>query len=58
MWSEAVRQEFIDRYVFHNGRLISVELLTAHLEDWSRPRPMTPPERAAFLQEMFTASGW
>ncbi len=33
MWSEAVRQEFIDRYVFHNGRLISVELLTAHLED-------------------------
>ena len=58
MWSEAVRQEFIDRYVFHNGRLISVEILTAHLEDWSRPRPMTPPERAAFLQEMFTASGW
>jgi poly-gamma-glutamate synthesis protein (capsule biosynthesis protein) len=58
MWSEAVRQEFIDRYVFHNGRLISVELLTAHLEDWSRPRPMTPTEREAFLQAMFTASGW
>jgi poly-gamma-glutamate synthesis protein (capsule biosynthesis protein) len=58
MWSEAVRQEFIDRYVFHDGSLISVELLTAYLEDWSRPRPMTPPERAAFLQEVFTASGW
>jgi poly-gamma-glutamate synthesis protein (capsule biosynthesis protein) len=58
MWSEEVRKEFIDRYVFHDGRLISVELLTAYLEDWSRPRPMTPEERAAFLQDMFAASGW
>ena len=58
MWSEQVRQEFVDRYVFHDGRLISVELLTAYLEDWSRPRPMTPDERAAFLQGMFQASGW
>ena len=58
MWSEAVRQEFIDRYVFHDGRLISVELLTAHLEDWSRPRPMTSEERSDFLQQMFAASGW
>lgn len=58
MWSNAVRQEFIDRYVFHDGRLISVELLTAYLEDWARPRPMTPEERAAFLDEMFRASGW
>jgi len=58
MWSTAVRQEFIDRYVFYDGRLISVELLTAYLEDWSRPRPMTPDERAAFLEDMFAASGW
>ncbi len=58
MWSKAVRREFIDRYVFHDGRLISVELLTAYLEDWSRPRPMTPLQRAAFLEEMFAASGW
>ena len=58
MWSEAVRQEFIDRYVFHDGRLISVELLTAHLEDWSRPRPMTAAERQDFLEEIFAASGW
>jgi poly-gamma-glutamate synthesis protein (capsule biosynthesis protein) len=58
MWSSAVRQEFIDRYVFHDGRLISVELLTAYLEDWSRPRPMTPEERADFLGDIFRASGW
>jgi poly-gamma-glutamate synthesis protein (capsule biosynthesis protein) len=58
MWAEAVRQELIDRYVFHDGRLISVELLTAYLEDWSRPRPMTTTERQAFLEAMFSASGW
>jgi len=28
------------------------------LEDFSRPRLMTLEERAAFLQEYFTASGW
>ena len=58
MWSKEVRKEFIDRYSFYDGRLVSVELLTAYLEDWARPRPMTPEERAAFLQEMFAASGW
>ena len=58
MWSEDVRKEFIDRYVFYEGRLVSVELLTAYLEDWARPRPMTPEEREAFLEEIFRASGW
>lgn len=58
MWSTRVRQEFIDRYIFHQGRLISVELLTAYLEDWSRPRPMTPDERLEFLEDIFRASGW
>jgi poly-gamma-glutamate synthesis protein (capsule biosynthesis protein) len=58
MWSVAVRQEFIDRYVFYDGRLLSVELLTAMLEDWAQPRPMTLDERADFLRAMFKASGW
>jgi len=58
MWALAVRQEFIDRYVFYDGRLVSVELLTAMLEDWAQPRPMTSDERADFLQTMFKASGW
>jgi poly-gamma-glutamate synthesis protein (capsule biosynthesis protein) len=52
------RREFMDRFVFYDGRLISTELLTAMLEDWSRPRPMTPEERDEFLQEYFTVSGW
>jgi hypothetical protein len=58
MWSMAVRQEFIDRYVIYDGRLVSVELLTALLEDFAQPRPMIDAERASFLEMIFTASGW
>ena len=53
-----IRREFIDRYTVYNGELISVELLTTMLEDYSRPRPMTPEERASFLNEYFHNSGW
>ena len=53
-----IQREFIDRHIFYDGRHISTEILTAHLEDFSRPRPMTDEERSAFLSEAFTASGW
>ena len=53
-----IRREFFDRYVVYDGRLISVELLTAMLEDYSRPRWMTEDERVGFLQEYFFYSGW
>lgn len=52
------RYEFLDRHVFYNGKLISTELLTAMLEDFAKPRPMTPEERESFLDEYFKASGW
>ncbi|MFN2146742.1 MAG: CapA family protein [Anaerolineales bacterium] len=52
------RQEFLDRHVFYDGRYISTELLTAMLENYAQPRPMTEGERSGFLQEMFQASGW
>lgn len=55
---EGTRKEFIDRHVFYNGRHISTELLTAYLEDYARPRPMTAPERNDFLKEIFRAAGW
>jgi poly-gamma-glutamate synthesis protein (capsule biosynthesis protein) len=58
MWSLQTRQEFIDRHIFYDGRHISTVLLTALLENWSKPRPMTAAERAAFLDVMFRASGW
>ena len=40
------------------GRHISTELLTAILEDYSRPRPMTDEEREVLLMSAFAASGW
>ncbi|HZW04695.1 MAG TPA: CapA family protein, partial [Anaerolineaceae bacterium] len=57
-WVPATRLEFIDRHVIYAGRLISTELLTAMLEEYAKPRPMTAEERAAFLQDIFTAAGW
>lgn len=52
------RKEFIDRHIFYNGRHIQTELLTALLEDYARPRPMTQEEREAFLNDIFSSSGW
>jgi hypothetical protein len=52
------RKEFIDRHVFYDGRYISTQLLTAELEDYARPRPMTAEERSAFLSQYFSLSGW
>ncbi len=54
----ATRKEFIDRYVFYNGKLISSELLTSYLEDYAQPRPMTEEERLDFLKTIFDAAGW
>jgi poly-gamma-glutamate synthesis protein (capsule biosynthesis protein) len=51
------RQEFLDRHVFYDGRHISTELLTAMLEDYARPRPMTLEERRALLETTFSVSG-
>ena len=53
-----IRRVFLDRYVIYNGRLISVELIPAMVEDYARPRLMTEQERAGFLQEYFFYSGW
>jgi len=58
MWSEPTRQELIDRHVFYDGRYISTEILTAYLEDYAQPRPMTADERAELLSEIFSASRW
>jgi poly-gamma-glutamate synthesis protein (capsule biosynthesis protein) len=58
MWSIATRQEFIDRHVIYDGRHISTEVLTAFLEDFAQPRPMTDEERAFFLSEIFGAGEW
>ena len=56
--STGTRQAFIDRHVFYEGRHISTELLTIMFIDYARPRPMTPEERTALLEAVFSASGW
>ncbi len=50
------REEFLDRLVFYDGELISIELLTAMLEDYARPRPMTESERTSFLSRIFSTA--
>lgn len=52
------RQAFIDRHFFYNGKYLGVELMTTLLEEYARPRPMTAPEREAFLTEIFSLCVW
>lgn len=52
------RQMFADKHVLYEGRHISTVLFTGLMEDWAQPNPMTPEDRAAFLQLIFEASGW
>lgn len=58
MQYRGTRQSFIDWYVFYDGRLISVELITGLIENYARPRLMTAEERAELLQAVFEGSGW
>lgn len=55
---QQVRWEKIQRHTFYDGRHLSTEILTAMLEDYARPRPMTVEERLVFLEEIFSASDW
>jgi poly-gamma-glutamate synthesis protein (capsule biosynthesis protein) len=52
------RRAFITRHVFYDGQYLGTELMTTMLEDFAKPRPMTPAEREAFLEEYFKESGW
>lgn len=53
---KGTRNEFITRYTFYQGRLLSIQLTTWELEDYAQPRAMTAGERSAFLQTVFNAS--
>ncbi|MCD4751974.1 MAG: CapA family protein [Anaerolineaceae bacterium] len=56
--SEANRLSFIDRLVFYENRLVSVELFANQFVDWAKSRPMTVEEKEEFLSMMFELSGW
>ena len=51
---QGTREAFLDRLVFYDGRLISIDLLTTMLEDYARPRPMTAAERYNLLSRIFS----
>ena len=55
---DQTRREYLDRHVFYDGRYLGVELLTAMLEDFARPRQMNEREREAFLLDYFYFSGF
>jgi hypothetical protein len=55
---EGNRDAFIDRHVFYNGRYLGADLITITFIDYARPRLMSAKERSAFLQTVFSASGW
>lgn len=55
---KGTRREFLDRHVFYDGKYLGVELLTAMLEDYSKPRPMTEEERKLLLEDAFRAAKW
>jgi len=52
------QREFIDRHVFYDGKYLGVELITAWLIDYARPRFTTEAERTKFLTQYFDLSGW
>lgn len=51
-WEE-VRPSFIDRLIFYDGRLLSVDLRPTMMEEYGRRRPMTAQERVDFLGMLF-----
>ena len=50
------RESFVDSYLVYDGRLLSVELWTGLIENYARPRLMSPAERAATLGRVFVGS--
>ncbi len=58
MQARALRELFVDQHVIYEGRHLSTVLFTGLIEDYARPRPMTPEERREFLARIFAASGW
>ncbi len=59
MWDTAVRQGYVTRYTFFDGRLLSIDLRPTIIEEYGRPRPMTDDDpdpaanRVQFLEMMF-----
>ena len=53
-----LRQNFIDRYLVYDNKLLGVELLTTIRDEAALPRKMTLDERRALLKKLFDLSYW
>ena len=52
MWSLGTRQGIIPEFVFYNGKLISMDIMTTLLYDYAQPRFVTGQDREAILKEV------
>ena len=58
MQARNLRENFIDRYLVYDNKLLGVELLTTMRDESALPRKMTTEERRGLLQKLFDLSYW
>ncbi|CAG0931934.1 Capsule biosynthesis protein CapA [Thermoflexales bacterium] len=58
MQARNLRENFIDRYLIYDNKLLGVELLTTIRDEAALPRKMTLDERRALLKTLFSLSYW
>ena len=58
MQARNLRENFIDRYLVYDNKLLGVELLTTIRDEAALPRTMTLDERRALLKTLFDLSYW
>ena len=56
--ANGLRQNFIDRYVVYDNRLLGVELLATYRDRSQQTRPMTADEKRELLKTLFALSYW
>jgi len=58
MQARNLRENFIDRYLVYDNKLLGVELLTTIRDEAALPRKMTLDERRGLLKTLFDLSYW
>lgn len=58
MQARNLRENFIDRYLVYDNKLLGVELLTTIRDEAALPRKMTTEERRGLLKKLFGLSYW
>jgi poly-gamma-glutamate synthesis protein (capsule biosynthesis protein) len=58
MQARNLRENFIDRYLVYDNKVLGVELLTTIRDETALPRKMTQDERQGLLNRLFDLSYW